>query len=143
MEILLNPKRHTRTYPDARSREVMLRTIDFFERKGKRRLKEDDQNRVWYADFLDFVKREKLFATFLTPSALDATGGTRWDTWRNCELNEVLGFYGLPYWYTWQVSILGLGPYWMSGNEALKRKAAGLLANGGIFAVSLDRKSVV
>ena len=47
----------------------------------------------------------------------------RWDTWRICEFNEILGFYGLAYWYTWQVSILGLGPIWMSKNEALKRKA--------------------
>ena len=37
--LLLNPKHHTREYPDARSREIMLKTIDFFERKGKRKLK--------------------------------------------------------------------------------------------------------
>jgi len=30
----------------------------------------------------------------------------RWDTWRNCEFNEILAFYALHYWYTWQVSIL-------------------------------------
>ena len=40
--ILLNPKHHTRSYPDGRSREIMLKTIAFFEAKGKRRLKEDD-----------------------------------------------------------------------------------------------------
>ncbi len=34
----------------------------------------------------------------------------RWDTYRNCIFNEILGFYGLSYWYAWQVSILGLGP---------------------------------
>jgi len=28
------------------------------------------------------------------------------------------GFYGLQYWYTWQVSVLGLGPIWMSKNQA-------------------------
>ena len=41
--ILLNPKHHTRPYPDERSREIMRKTIAFFEDKGKRRLKEDDQ----------------------------------------------------------------------------------------------------
>ena len=41
MEILLNPKRHVRFYPDEGSRALMRKTIDFFERKGKRRLKED------------------------------------------------------------------------------------------------------
>ena len=72
MEILLNPKRHDRPYPDERSREVMRKTIEFFERKGKRRLKEDYHARVWYADFLDFVKRERIFATMCTPAGYGA-----------------------------------------------------------------------
>ena len=36
----------------------MTRTIQFFERKGKVRLKRDDRERVWYQDFLDFVKED-------------------------------------------------------------------------------------
>ncbi len=108
MEILLNPKRHARSYPDARSREVMLATIEFFERKGKRRLKEDYDANVWYADFLDFVRERKIFATMCTPAGYGAAD-SRWDTWRICEFAEILGFYGLQYWYTWQVSVLGLG----------------------------------
>jgi len=31
--ILLNPKAHDRPCPDERSREIMLKTIDFFEKK--------------------------------------------------------------------------------------------------------------
>jgi acyl-CoA dehydrogenase len=137
--ILLNPKNHLRRYPDQRSREIILATIGFFEAKGKANLRKDDLARTWYADFLDFVRRERVFSTFLTPAAL-GTDGARWDTWRNCELNEVLGFYGLPYWYTWQVSILGLGPIWMSANQAVKRKAARLLEQGGIFGFGLSEK---
>src|SRR5262249_6908208 len=109
--ILLNPKHHTREYPDERSRAIMLKTIDFFERKGKRRLTHDDRERVWYADFLEFVKQERIFATLLTPAGY-GDSDARWDTWRICEFNEILAFYGLAYWYTWQVSILGLGPIW-------------------------------
>ena len=109
MEILLNPKRHARSYPDPRSLEVMRATIDFFERKGKRRLKEDYHAHGWYGDFLDFVKRERIFATMCTPAGYGAADA-RWDTWRICEFAEILGFYGLQYWYTWQVSVLGLGP---------------------------------
>lgn len=137
--ILLNPKHHDRLYPDERSREIMIKTIDFFERKGLDKIKEDDRSFKWYDDFLAFQKQEKLFATLLTPSAY---GGKdcRWDTWRNCEFNEILGFYGLHYWYTWQVSILGLGPIWMSGNEALKQRAAKLLDEGAIFAFGLSEK---
>jgi acyl-CoA dehydrogenase len=137
--ILLNPRRHDRAYPDERSRQLIRRTIAFFEAKGKANLRRDDLARTWYADFLDFVKREKLFATFLTPSAYGGEGA-RWDTWRNCELNEVLGFYGLPYWYAWQVTILGLGPFWMSGNEEAKRRTARLLEQGGIFGFGLSEK---
>jgi acyl-CoA dehydrogenase len=137
--ILLNPKKHVREYPDQLSKEIMLKTIDFFEEKGKKRIKEDDHAHIWYADFLQFVKDEKLFATLLTPS--DVGGGkTRWDTWRNCEFNEILSFYGLAYWYTWQVSILGLGPIWMSQNDPLKKRAAKLLQDGAIFAFGLSER---
>ncbi len=136
---VLNPKRPTAYALDPRSREVVERTIAFFEAKGKARLREDDLNRVWYADFLDFVRKERVFADFLTPPEYGGPD-SRWDTYRNCALNEVLGFYGLCYWYTWQVSILGLGPIWMSPSEALKRKAAAHLSDGGIFAFGLSEK---
>jgi acyl-CoA dehydrogenase len=138
--ILLNPKQRNRPYRDERSREIMLKTIEFFERKGKRKLKEDDRNRVWYADFLEFQRDEKLFATLLTPSGY-GDADCRWDTWRNCEFNEILAFYGLHYWYTWQVSILGLGPIWMSANERLKRQAAQLLEEGAVFAFGLSERA--
>lgn len=137
--MFLNPGRHEREYPDAKSREIMLKTIEFFENKGKGRIKEDDHKKTWYADFLDFVKKERIFATLLTPSGY-GDADCRWDTWRNCEFNEILGFYGLCYWYTWQVSILGLGPIWMSDNEELKLKAAHLLGEGAIFAFGLSEK---
>jgi acyl-CoA dehydrogenase len=117
----------------------MLKTIHFFETKGKRKLKADDRNCVWYADFLEFQKQEKIFATMLTPTSY---GGSdcRWDSWRNCEFNEILAFYGLGYWYTWQVSILGLGPIWQSENEVMKRKAARLLDEGEVFAFGLSER---
>jgi acyl-CoA dehydrogenase len=117
----------------------MLKTIEFFENKGKTKLKSDYHEKVWYADFIEFLKREKVFATLLTPSAYGGEG-CRWDTYRNCAFNEILGFYGLPYWYTWQVTILGLGPIWMGANEAVKAKTARLLEEGGIFAFGLSEK---
>ena len=137
--MLLNPKRGVREYPDEASRELMLAVIDFFESKGLARIKHDDHERVWYQDFLEFVKESGLFSTCLTPPEY-GDEGCRWDTWRNCELNEILGFYGLAYWYTWQVTILGLGPIWMSGNEELKRKTARFLKEGGIFAFGLSEQ---
>src|SRR4030067_763261 len=138
--LLLNPKQHDRYYPDERSRQIMRKPIAFFENKGLKKVKEDDHARAWYADFLEFVKQEELFATLLTPAGYGEADDCRWDTWRNCEFNEILGFYGLAYWYTWQVSILGLGPIWMSRNEALKRKAARLLKEGNVFAFGLSER---
>src|SRR5204863_9161340 len=66
---------------------------------------------------------------------------SRWDTWRICEFAEILGFYGLQYWYTWQVSVLGLGPIWMSANEEIKQRTARLLDDGAIFAFGLSEKA--
>ena len=65
---LLNPKTQTFDHLDESSRQIMLKTIDFFEKKGKAGIKNDDHERVWYADFIDFIKKEKIFATLLTPA---------------------------------------------------------------------------
>ncbi len=137
--MILNPKRLGELPLDARSREIVEKTVAFFEAKGKARLKQDDFDRKWYSDFLEFQKRERLFADLLTPPELGGPDA-RWDTFRNCWVNEVLAFYGLCYWYTWQVSILGLGPLWMSANGEMRRKAAAALADGGIFAFGLSEK---
>ena len=138
--MLLHPKNETFEHLDPRSREIMLKTVAFFENKGKEKLKHDDHERVWYADFLEFLKEEKVFATLLTPTPY-GDGDKRWDTYRNCAFNEILGFYGLQYWYTWQVTILGLGPIWMGNNEKVKEKTARLLEEGGIFAFGLSEKA--
>ncbi len=137
--ILLNPKQLAENHHDPVLNAILRKTVDFFETRGKKRLKEDDFDRVWYADFLDFIKRERIFATLLTPTGY-GDKDCRWDTSRLCAFNELLGFYGLCYWYAWQVTILGLGPIWMSPNETLKQRAAGLLQEGAIFAFGLSEK---
>jgi len=140
--MLLNPKTEKYEHLDERSREIMLKTIAFFEKKGKQKLKEDYHDHVWYADFIEFLKENKVFSTLLTPPEYAQDDpDARWDTFRNCDFNEVLGFYGLPYWYAWQVTILGLGPIWMGENEAVKHKTAKLLKDGAIFAFGLSEKT--
>jgi len=139
INILLNPKLSNRTYQDDETRELLEKTIQFFENKGKVKCKEDFHERVWYRDFLDFQKENKLFYKFLTPPEYGEEG-CRWDTYRNCQLNEILGFYGLGYWYTWQVSILGLGPIWQSKNEKIKNETAQYLKEGEIFGFGLSEK---
>jgi acyl-CoA dehydrogenase len=139
--VLLNPKKLDRSYPDAATSEIMRKTVAFFKQKGKARLLEDYYDRPWYADFLDFVREERIFASMCTPES-EGAADTRWDTWRNREFAEILGFDGLQYWYTWQVSVLGLSPIWMSPNEGLRKKTAAALEDGGIFAFDLSEKTL-
>ena len=138
--LLLNPRDLSGSGLDARSRELIEKTIAFFEAKGKSGSARTTSTATWYADFLDFSDGREALRHLPDARRRSAARAARWDTWRNCALNEVLGFYGLPYWYTWQVTILGLGPFWMSGNEAAKRRTARLLEEGGIFGFGLSEK---
>lgn len=138
--MLLNPNHLQRQYPDRRSSEIMAATVDFFESRGKARLKSDDHERAWYSEFLDHIGRERIFASLLTPAEYGA-GDCRWDTYRISEFAEIVGFYGLNYWYPFQVTALGLGPIWMSDNEDAKRKAAAQLEAGEVFAFGLSEQT--
>ncbi len=136
---LINPKAYKWKFADKETNEIIQKIINWFEERGKTKLLNDDFERVWYADFLTFIKENQIFAKLLTPTKY-GDGTTRWDTWRNCAINEILGFYGLQYWYTWQVTILGLGPIWIGDNDKVKKETARMLREGGIFAFGLSEK---
>jgi alkylation response protein AidB-like acyl-CoA dehydrogenase len=55
-------------------------------------------------------------------------------------MSEVLGFYGINYWYPWQVTVLGLGPVWQSAGAAAKGRAADVLERGGVAAFGLSER---
>ncbi|MBC9717437.1 acyl-CoA dehydrogenase [Streptomyces sp. TRM66268-LWL] len=141
--LLFNPGTYDPTHFDPETRRLLRATVDWFEARGKRRIIEDYRTRAWLGDFLAFAAEEKLFATFLTPTS--AAGADqddkRWDTARIAALNEILGFYGLDYWYAWQVTILGLGPVWQSENPEARARAAELLDQGEVFAFGLSEKA--
>lgn len=137
--LLFHPRQNPCDLDNAHFRDLVAKTIDFFESKGLKQIKQDDQAMVWYEDFLTFVKENGIFADLLTPQAY-GEGEARWDMSRIARFNEVLAFYGLCYWYTWQVTILGLGPIWMGVNEKVKAKTAELLRAGGVFAFGLSEQ---
>ena len=137
---LFNPRAAGRTHQDATTAALMRQLVEYFEKRGAQSLRDDYHQKRWYDGFLSFVREHRLFATLLTPAGRGAADA-RWDTWRISELAEILGFYGLEYWYTWQVSVLGLGPLWMSHNEPLKLRTSKLLQAGGIFAFGLSEKA--
>ncbi|TDB70216.1 acyl-CoA dehydrogenase [Micromonospora sp. KC721] len=139
---LLNPHTYDPAHLDPESRRLLRATVDFFEQRGKKALVDSYNRHDWYGDFLDFAAKEGLFAAFCTPAS-DGGGdpAKRWDTARNAALSEVLGFYGLGYWYTWQVTVLGLGPVWQSANTAARARAAALLDSGHVMAFGLSERS--
>jgi acyl-CoA dehydrogenase len=140
-ELLFLPTSYDPTAYDETTRRLLRATIDHLEGYGMERLTREWHEATWYADFLDFVAKEKVFATFMTPAG-SAAGDSdkRWDTQRVAAMSEVLGFYGLSYWYPWQVTCLGLGPVWQSGNAVARRRAAPALDGGGVAAFGLSEK---
>lgn len=139
--LILNPSTWSAPHLDSADERRLKGMIEWFENRGKKTLKDHDREHRWYSDFLEMQAELGIFENFLTP-ARDGGGdpGRRWDTTRICEFNELSAFYGLPYWYTWQVSILGLGPIFQSDNEAARAKAAEELAKGSIFAFGLSER---
>jgi acyl-CoA dehydrogenase len=138
--LLFNPNTYDPAHLDPESRRLLRALVGFFEERGKNALVKSYIDRAWYDDFLAFSAKEGLFATFLTPAA-DGGGDKRWDTARNAALSEILGFYGLDYWYTWQVTVLGLGPVWQSANTLQRQRAAALLDDGHVMAFALSERS--
>ncbi|HNX23541.1 MAG TPA: acyl-CoA dehydrogenase family protein [Spirochaetota bacterium] len=137
--ILLNPKKYDVKFPDKESQEMMLKTIEFFEKKGLKKVKDDFHDKTWPRDFVDFQKEHKIFAKLLTPAGYGAAD-SRWDTYRIFHWAELMGFYGIAYWYVWDVSQLGICPIWMGSNEEAKHKAAKLVEQGEVFAFGLSEK---
>ncbi|WP_280302850.1 acyl-CoA dehydrogenase [Nocardia abscessus] len=142
MLVLLNPHKVDFGRFDAETARLLQATIDWFESRGKQRLLADYHAKRFYADFLEFQARERIFATLLTP-ARDADGDEhkRWDTARVAAMSEILGFYGLNYWYPWQVTVLGLGPVWQSDNAEARAAAATALEAGGVAAFGLSEQA--
>jgi len=140
MSLLLNPQNYESPQADSKSKEIMEKTIHFFEDKGLESIKEDDQASRWYTDFIRFIKANQIFSTLLTPAGYGASD-SRFDLSRVCEFNEISAFYSLSFQYTYQVTILGLGPIWMGDNEKAKHLTAQKLIDGGIFAFGLSEKA--
>ncbi len=143
MSLLFNPHTYDPRSFDKETQRQLVALIDFFENKGLARNKEEFYSGEWYSDFLALVADQKIFATFATPAEVGELVGAadaRWDLARINELNEILGFYSLAHWYAWQVSVLGLGPVWLSANDAARTLVAGLLDDGNIFGFGLSER---
>jgi len=104
--LLLHPDAYDPAHFDDETRRLLRATIEHFESRGKARLTADFHAHEYHEDFLAFVKQERLFATFLTPAEqADGDVDKRWDTARIAAMSEVLGFYGVSYWYPAPVQV--------------------------------------
>jgi len=138
--LLLNPKNYQdRNYPDERSKEIMLKTIDWFEKKGMKKMKEDFRSREFTYDFAEFVKKERIFETLFLPKGY-GDDDQYYSTYRMYEFSEICGFYGTVYWYMFHVSTLGLDPVFLGDNEAFKHKAVEKLKENPLCAFGLSEK---
>lgn len=137
--LLLNPKKYNVHHADQKTHDAMLKTMEFFEHKGLQSIREDDKQFRWQEDWIKYQKENDIFATMLTCKGY-GNGDSRYDLSRICELSEILGFYGFAYQYSYQVSILGVGPIWMSNNEAQKNELAQQLLEGHVFAFGMSEK---
>ncbi|EJN6961514.1 acyl-CoA dehydrogenase [Photobacterium damselae] len=137
--MLFNPQKHNFHYKDQETQQLMQKVIDFFEAKGLKSIKKDWHDKVWNYEFVDFMRENQVLATLMTPEGY-GDPSARWDTYRNTKFAEIIGFYGITYWYTFQVSMLGVAPVWLGSNEKLKHKAAQLLQEGHVCAFGLSEK---
>jgi len=142
--LLFHPKTYDAARHDEATRRALLAVRSFFEAKGPAELKQEHHAGHWYGDFLEMLAREGVFARFGTPADVGRLVGNdaaRWDTARNNDLGELLAWYSLEHWYAWQVTVLGLGPVWMSGNAGARALVGNLLAQGGVFAFGLSERA--
>jgi len=142
--LLFHPRHYDASRYDAPTRKALLAVRDFFEAKGHEAIKRELHEATWYRDFLDLLEREGVFALFGTTASAGQLAGNasaRWDTARNNDLGELLAWYSLEHWYAWQVTVLGLGPVWMSGNDAARDRVARQLAAGGVFGFGLSERT--
>jgi acyl-CoA dehydrogenase len=135
---LFNPRTYRASHPDAHTNDMLEAVVAWFEERGLKRLKQDFHDRVWNYDFVEFMKSHQVLATLMTPRGYGENAA--WNTLRNVEFAEITAFYGITYWYTFQVSMLGLGPIFNGDNEQAKHRAAQLLRDGAVFAFGLSEQ---
>jgi acyl-CoA dehydrogenase len=137
--LLLNPQKMEQVMPDTKTQDLFNQTVAFFEHKGNFSMRIDVKQRRMPTDYYQFIRESGLFATLLTPAGY-GDADSRWDHYRITSASELLGFYGL-YQYTYQVSILGVVPIWISKNEQQKRELAQQLKEGHVFAFGMSERA--
>jgi len=67
--LLFHPKSYDASRYDEATRRALLAVRTFFETKGHAALKQESHAARWYADFLEMLAREDVFARSARPPA--------------------------------------------------------------------------
>ncbi len=118
---------------------IVAKLAEFFEAKGLAKLKEEDQREEWYADWIEYQARHRIYATVLAPKQFAKLGGA-FDLLRLVRLLEVFAYYSPSHGYSLQVTFLGLFSILMGENEDLKREAVAALEAGGLMGFGISEK---
>ncbi|WOO88080.1 acyl-CoA dehydrogenase [Mollicutes bacterium LVI A0039] len=138
--VLLNPATETFENYDKKTQQVFKDMVHFFEHKGLNKIRVDNKNRIWQDDFIKYQRDHNIYSTLLTAEGY-GDSDSRFDLHRLTTASEILAFYSESYQYPLQVSILGIGPIWMSDNEEQKKELAAQLKEGHVFAFGMSEKA--
>lgn len=138
--MLFNPLNEDFKSYDKETQEIFFKIVEFFETKGLNSIRIDNKHRIWQDDFMKYQAKHGIYKTLLTQAGY-GDDNSRFDLYRLTTACEILAFYGEAYQYPLQVSVLGVGPIWMSDNEVQKIQLAKQLADGHFFAFGMSEKA--
>ena len=133
------------TTPDSGSARAYLSNSDtkklaeFFEAKGLKSLKQEDERQQWYDDWVTYQASHRLYFSVLAPRQT-VDGGFAFDVLTYCRFLEVFGYYSPAHGYSLQVTSLGLFAVLLGANPALKTEALATLGQGGLMAFAVSEK---
>jgi acyl-CoA dehydrogenase len=126
---------------DAYLSEPLLRKlVEFFEKKGLPAIREEEQRSQWYADWLDYQAKHRLYASVHSPRGFSSFG-EQFDLLRYSRFLEVFAYFSPGHAYSLQVTFLGLYSILMGSNDAIKKEAVTALEGGGQFAFGISEKN--
>ncbi|MEZ0266240.1 MAG: acyl-CoA dehydrogenase [Phycisphaerae bacterium] len=114
--------------------------VTFFEDKGLAALKQEDRDEQWYADWIAYQARHRLYATVISPKEYSSTGA-EFDLLRYARFLEVFAYCSPAHGYSLQVTFLGLCAILLGTNAALKREAVAALEAGGLLAFAASEQA--
>ena len=138
--LLFDPNTYDPQQFDAETRRLLRATIDWFEGQGKKRILDDDLAAQGLRDFVEFVKRENLLATFSRRRVRRRQPGQalgRRAQRRARRDPRLLRAHLLVHRAGHHP---GLGPIWQSENKDAKLKAADDLEAGQVMAFGLSER---